>query len=192
MKAFGHSEITTIDDPDGLQFVVVRANGYVDFFAPIAALLAFGLWAVIAHHFILVIISTVGLFSLLASYARGPVTRLAVSQYELVASGNLDRTFTDHLRVETKNVKSLGYFVGYENEPSGLYADQGWRQTCLLPGVSKEEADTIAETIRGKFPDLERGDTSSRSLLYSESSGIQTLGLAEVPAGQPLPGDPKQ
>ena len=114
-------------------------------------------------------------------YLNGPVTKLFVSQNQLIARGNLNRTFTNEVKVPASEVKSLGYSMGPgEDSPSGLYADCGWlKQTCLLPGLNKQQANTIADAIRRKFPDLERGDKSPNSLIFGEKSGVVTLGLAK-------------
>jgi hypothetical protein len=47
--------------------------------------------------------------------------------------------------------------MGGKNRPSGLYADQGWfKQTCLLPGLNQQQANTIADTICQKVPNIKR------------------------------------
>jgi hypothetical protein len=179
VQLLGRTEITTIEEPDHLQFVVVRRRGWISLVGPPATLLVFALWALMAQHYVFAVFSAVAIFALIANYIRGPVTKLLVSQGELIARGNLDRTFIDQVKVEASDVKFLGYFMGGENDPSGLYADRGWRQTCLLPGLNKDEANAIAHTIRSKFPNLERGDTSPASLFFSGDGGVQTLSLSK-------------
>ena len=183
VKLLGSSEITTIDEPNHLEFVIVRTNGWMDFIAPPAVVLAFSLWALIEHHFMVFGLSLFAIIYLIARYAQGPVTRLVVTEDRLTASGNLDRAFTNKIEVETSQIKFLGYFGGYDDDPSGLYADTLSGQTCLLAGLSPDKANAIADTIRKKFPDLEQGDTSSASLLFSGDGGVQTLGLAKASTG---------
>jgi hypothetical protein len=189
VKLIGHAEVTTIEEPGQLQFVVTRENGWIDLVAPSAVLILVFVWACVFGHFFVAVFSVVGLFGLGAYYLNGPITKLFVSQNQLIARGNLDRTFTNEVKVPASEVKSLGYSVGpSEDSPSGLYADRGWlKQTCLLPGLNKQQANTIADAIRRKFPDLERGDKSPNSLIFSEKSGTVALGLAKTQTDQISP-----
>jgi len=88
VRLLGRSEVTTIDEPDYLQFVVVRENGWIDLAGPPVVLLVLVAWAVIyQHYFFAAFAVVVGLFVLIANYANGSVTKLFVSQSELIARG---------------------------------------------------------------------------------------------------------
>jgi hypothetical protein len=108
------------------------------------------------------------------------VTKLFVYQDRLTNRGSPDSTFTEEVTVEAADVKSLGYYNDSESGRSGLFADRGWWQTCLLRGIDERQANAIADSIRRKFPDFEHGDRSSRTLLYGDSSGQQSLGLSST------------
>jgi hypothetical protein len=157
VRLLGRNEVTTIDEPDYLQFVLVRENGWIDLVGPPVALLVFVAWAVIYQHYFFIAFAVIGLFALIANYANGSITKLFVSQSELIARGNLDRALTDEVKVKVSDIESLDYRMGGRNSPSGFYASQGWlKQTCLLPGLSKQKANAIADAICERFPNIKR------------------------------------
>lgn len=177
MKLIGHTEITTIDEPDHLEFVAVRKHGVLDLSLPPAIAIAFLIWIGLSQHWYYAVFPLIALFYLFASWMNGPVTRLAVSGHELIARGNLQKSFTNEVRILASEVKSIGYDSGGENEPSGFYVQHGWKNTCLLPGLNREQADGVALLIRRRYPDLEPGDRQPASMLFSGNGGLITLSI---------------
>jgi hypothetical protein len=161
VKLIGKTEITTIDEPDQLQFAVVSQSGWIDLLGIPLVSIVFAAVASISGHPFLALYSALILVAILAkaimNYPDGSVIKLFVSQCELIARGDLGRTFADEVKAKSADVKSLGYQMGGKNSPSGLYADQGWlKQTCLFPGLNKQQANDIADTICRKFPNIKR------------------------------------
>jgi len=179
MRFLSSSKITTNEFADHLQVTVSRKHGWIELLVEALVLAGITYIAQASENRIAMAVPIVGLVSLIYYWFKPTDTKLFVTQYELTAKGNLGHTFTNGILVPASEVKSLGYFVGNENEPSGLYANRGWRMTCLLPALNKNEANSIAGTIREKFPDLERGDTTPGSILHGDDSGVQTLGLSK-------------
>lgn len=177
MKLIGHTEITTIDEPDHLEFVAVRKHGVFDLFLPPAIAIAFLIWIGLSQHWYYAVFPLIALFYLFASWMNGPVTRLAVSSHELIARGNLQKSLTTEVRLLASEIKSISYSAGDEGEPSGLYAQHGWKHTCLLPGLNLEQADGIALLVRRRYPDLELGDRQPASMLFSGNGGLITLSI---------------
>ncbi len=186
MRAFERAEITTIELPDELQFVVVRHAGWAERFGAPVAVAAIALWFWFSGHEILsLLFAVVGGISLVANWARGRATKLRVTETEFVASGNLDQFFSTEARAQTSDVTSIGYELGSENEPSGLYARTGWSHTCLLPGLNEEQANSIAATVSKRFPEIPVPDLTPASVLFGDESGITTLGLSSSEQGDP-------
>ncbi|MFC5864901.1 hypothetical protein ACFPT7_21515 [Acidicapsa dinghuensis] len=144
--------------PDHLQIVVTRKFGMVALTLPPATMIVLIGIGILGHVWILVLMGVFGLGSFVLWYSHGPVTNLNVSASELVARGNLDRSFRTEIVVPASEVKSLGYEIGDDSEPSGLYARRSWRNTCLLPDLDRKDAIAVAEAIYHKFPQYERQD----------------------------------
>ena len=106
------------------------------------------------------------------------MSKLLVSETELVATGSLRRVFQTEVKILASDVKWLEYSCRGEGEPQGLYVQQDHAFVCLFPGLEETEVAKLVEAIRMKFPDLEKGDTDGRTLLYGEGSGITVLGLS--------------
>jgi hypothetical protein len=114
------------------------------------------------------------------NWVQDPSTRLRVTPNQIIADGNLHETFDSEIKILTTEVKSIDYAVGGEHEPSGLYVRRGWSSTCVLPGISREQAVSIRDAIARKFPEIGEIDRSPASLLHGDSSGVTTLGLGKT------------
>jgi len=101
-----------------------------------------------------------GAGAIIAYHLNGTVTKLFVSGSELIARGNMGKTFKNEIIVPASEVKYLGYDTGGENNPAGLYVSRGWRHNCMLPGISKNQTIAIADAIHTKFPQYQRQDGS--------------------------------
>jgi hypothetical protein len=83
-----------------------------------------------------------------------------------------------HIRMQWTEILGLEYRAGGEDEDPGLYAREGyWRGTCLVPYLDKEQSDDIIVAIYAQFPDVKVKDDDGSWSLFSEKSGLTTLGL---------------
>jgi hypothetical protein len=171
VRILGSADLTTIELPDQLQFVSGYQSGWVDFMAPPAALFIVFLWAMISHYYLLAWFVVIGYLLLVLWWLSTSVTRLFVTPTQLVARGNLGRTYHAERRVDTEELKTLSYFSGGNDQPPGLYAYHGWSSTCLIPKVTEVEANIIINAIHAKFPNLERGQFAEMEAIHAEANG---------------------
>ena len=179
---FNHADVKVFDNDDELIFIATRTSqsswaGYI------AIVVFIGLAAIfwIQERVIISLLLLVGGgFALAANWAQGNMTRLRVTRHQINASGNLQRTFTTDVFIETAKVTSIGYSTGGEDTPSGLHVWQGWSTTCVLPDITRKQAEYIRDSIARKFPEIAVYDRSPASLLYGNSSGVTVLGLGET------------
>jgi len=185
VTVIGKTEIETIEGPEELQFAIVHEKGWLDLFVPPILLSIIVIWSWIAGNFFFAGFAILAAVIAVAKSLSNPATRLFVKSNEVVARGNIGQTLSDEIRIPAPEIDSLGYFAGSEGDNSGLYVWRGWTQTCLVSGINKEQATAIAETIRRKFPDLERGDRTPTSILHGEQSGVRTLSLSPTSSERP-------
>jgi hypothetical protein len=171
VRTIGKAELTTVDRGKQLEFASGYQSGWVDFLAPPAALFIVFLWAMIAHFYLIAWFVVVGYLLLVLWWLHSPVTRLLVTDTELVARGNLGRSYSDTRRVKTEDLKSLGHFHGAHNEPAGLYAYHDWSKTCLIPRLTPQESNAIVAAIHRKFPDIEHGHEIEMEAIHAEANG---------------------
>ncbi|HKF48064.1 MAG TPA: hypothetical protein VKB38_11955 [Terracidiphilus sp.] len=167
-------KLTKVEFPDGLSFVAVQESGPTLYIAIFIVFLGIAAACWIGGHQIFAVwIVIAGGFGLVKNIAVGPETSLTVNQREVHASGNLPKLLSDSVRVPVSEIKRIGWFNGGENQPSGLYVRHGLlSNTCVLPGISKQQAVEIRDAIAGKFPDFPLGDVSSGfSLDFDVSAG---------------------
>jgi hypothetical protein len=166
MKLLGKTQVTTIDLPDQIKFVVVCENGLVVLIIPPTLCVAGIVYGWLAHQWGWVLMGLFGLVSVVFWHLKGPVTKLFVTEHSLIASGKINRLTTDRIVIPAEEVKYLGFSTGGENDPSGLYASRGWRQTCLIPELGKKEAIAIADAIHVRFPRYQRQDESGIAFVF--------------------------
>lgn len=171
MRVLGKAELTTVERPRQIEFASGYQSGWVDFMAPPAALFMVFLWAMIAHYYLIAWFVVVGYLLLVLWWLHSPVTRLLVTDTELVARGSLGRSYSDTRRVKTEDLKSLGHFHGAHNEPLGLYAYHAWTKTCMIPHLTPQESNAIINAIHRKFPDLEHGHEIEMEAIHAEANG---------------------
>ncbi len=161
-------EVKTVELPDALEFTVTREKDWgTNVIAPGLGLFALWWFFWRIGNLWLRIISgvTAGITAL--SYAanrlHGRETRLRVTSEELAAEGNLGRIFSTRFRIAAADLSSIRFDDGGEGGTGGLYVWHGWSCACILPGVSREQADSIVDAIARKFPLLptERSDSKS-------------------------------
>jgi len=159
MKLLGKVELSSFELPDALEFTVTREEDWVTYFiAPGLGL--FALWWFFWRigtpwlRIISGVAAAVTAFSYVANWIQGRETKLRVTSEELAAKGNLSRIFTTNFQVAAADLSSIRYDDGGDGGFAGLYVWRGWTCTCVLPGVSREQADSIVDAIARRFPDL--------------------------------------
>jgi hypothetical protein len=168
VRLLGSSELKTIELPGELQFVYGYEAGWGDLAAPPAALIVLLAWALSTHHLVFAAIFVVVFAALVVYWLNISPSRLSVTPRELIAQGSQNRNLANQTNVPTSEVNTLRYAPASEQGPAGLYAYCRRKQICLIPGLTQEQAEAVAETIRAKFPDLERGDNLPAALQYPE------------------------
>ena len=164
MRWFGPAvEVETVEASDHLLFRVTKLQRWVDLLLPILCGVGFiialsrgsGIWIIGLAVFC-------GIF--LYNFLNASTTELLVTRFDLTA--NLRRYFW-------KDIRSLEYQRGGEDERSGLYARKGrWRSVCLVPDLNEEQTTAIIASIYRRFPLVE---------MAGEESGFGTM-LREVAA----------
>ena len=115
-------------------------------------------------------------FSLVNSFRKGNETRLIVRSDGFIVEGNIDSAFRERIAVSVDDVYGVGYFIGPEGAPSGLYARGTWSSTCLIPGIDEESCRRIKSAIEEKFPGMYFGQ-GELSGIFGTGPDILTLGL---------------
>lgn len=178
MGLFTKIDIRTYDSEDELIFIANRQRNWTDWIGvPLLIVVTAIAWKQGNVIFALLCI-VIGGIALIANWMHGPATRLQVAPNQIYTTGNLQRIFTTEIRISTSKITSIDFSSGGENEPSGLYVWQGWSSTCILPDISREQAESIRNAIANKFPEIKVNNQGPASLLHSDSSGITTLGLS--------------
>ena len=156
--------MTTIDLHSELRFSVVRHGGWIDRIALPAVLMcvAYFVWThpnSWAHAFGIRDIwslapAALGLLAVAVSWLQGRTAELRVTSSELVATGNIGKLFSSEVRVQTSEIKSIGYRAGGHGRQGGLYLKRGWRNISLLPGLNPKQAGAVARTILRRFHEI--------------------------------------
>jgi hypothetical protein len=178
MRAFGQVDLTTVSLPEELVFVATRRGGWTDYFTiPLLAGLVVWLW-IARKELMSLLAAFIGGFSLLASWSRGPETRLKITSTFLLADGNLDRMMTNEIRIPASEVKWINWASGGEDGLDGLHVGRGWTSVCVLPSITEQQARTIRSAIEKKFPEISIDDPNPASFLFGNGSGITELGIS--------------
>jgi len=178
VNSVGKTTIETFEEPDHLLFVVTRETGWLAIVITCIFLSAFVFFLWPDHKLFVILAILMSLFGWIASFTRGNITRLAVSEREIIARGNLERAFTDTITIDASEVRTIKYFGGREGDPAGLYIYHYIHETCVLPGLYREQAEAIIHRIRQRFPNLEQGDTNPNSFFFfSTDDTITRLNL---------------
>jgi hypothetical protein len=193
MKAIGRVQLTTVELQDSLEISVVREYGRLEWAIGLVLTL-FTIWLFwrfntpITHLFAAVICA-VAATAVIAIWVQGTSTKLRVTRDEILAEGNINKIFSNEMRIPVSEVKWLGYEAGGENEPSGLYLRRGWSRTCLLPGLDEDQGIAVVSAIFAKFPEIVPEDKRGGSLLYGSESGLTGLGLSDRESEKPKAGE---
>jgi hypothetical protein len=157
MKARGYFELTTTELPDELQFRVTHHAGWEDWFRRIVppAIIVSTFFVPSFHH---IWVYRVLIFFAMADsrqldWIRGRTTELRVTSSELVATGNLRKLFSRRATVPASEVMWLGFDSYGSNQP-GFAVEGGEIGLCVLPGLNREQAEAIADTILRRFPNI--------------------------------------
>jgi hypothetical protein len=170
-------EITTLPEPARITFQIEREHGWIEWPLALAGI-GFCFWQWSRYHLIFWAIGgTVATASAVANWARGSRTELVVTADELLARGNTGRLFSSEITIRTADVTAMQYQVGDEGAPSGLYVRHGWRNTCLVRGISEDQTNQILDEISRRFPNIRTGDSDPSSLLFGSSADLTRLNL---------------
>lgn len=181
--------MTTVELPNALEFSISRESGWLDWAAsPLIVLLVIWMFWKMNTSFsrlIAAVVCVSAAASAIATWIQGGSTKLRITSDELFAEGNLNKMFSTEVRIPVSEIESLGYNVGDEGEPSGLYVRHGWSHTCVLPGLEGDQASSVTTAIFDKFPEIAPEDTSPGSPLYGTQSELTTLGLSDSQSERP-------
>src|SRR5512146_466606 len=149
-------EVKTVELPDALEFTVTREDGlYAVVFAPAIAFVGFWyFWKVTPAgwpHIVMLFIAISSAASYVASKLHGRETRLRVTSDEIIAEGNLGRIFSTNFRLAASDIVAIRFNPGGDGDTQGLYVWHGWTNACVVPGISRAQADSIVEAIARRF-----------------------------------------
>lgn len=170
------SQLEITDLGDRLEIMVRTQQGLLDWLFILVCAPAVVFLFVRSSQFMGILVAIVMGFSLLNNLRKGNETRMIVWSHGFRAEGNVHRTFASSVEVSIDDVRGIGYFVGYEDDPSGLYAFHRWSNTCLLPGLDESECDRVKAAIEARFPDMQFGQ-QALSGLFGGGTEIISLGL---------------
>jgi hypothetical protein len=184
MELFGRVQLTTVESPNAIEFVIVQEHGSVELVV-IPAILLVVIWEFwqtntpLSRIVVMVILIACSV-SAVARWVQGGITILRVTSDGLKAKGNLGKLFTTEERIAVSDIESIGFRIGNENEPSGLYVKHGWSHTCMLPGLNEEQVTSVMSAILDKFPNFAPVETGSGLLLFGTRGELTTLGLSAL------------
>lgn len=177
MPFLSRAEITTLAEPTRITFQIEREDGWIEWLIALA-FICFSFWQWNRFHSIFWLICGLGGTAMIfANWARGGRTELVVTADELLARGNTGRVLSSEVTIKTTDVTAMQYQVGDEGAPTGLYVRHGWRNTCLVRGISEEQTNQILDEIFRHFPNISAGDGNPSSLLFGPSSDLTRLNL---------------
>jgi hypothetical protein len=157
MKARGYAELTTTESPNELQFRVTYHAGWEDWFrriAPPAIIVSIFFVPSFKHiwvYRVLMFLSMAGSTQL--DWIHGRTTELRVTSSELVVTGNLRRLFPTKATVPASEVMWLGFDNAGSNQ-RGFVLEGSETCLCLFPGLNRERAEAVANTILRRFPNI--------------------------------------
>jgi hypothetical protein len=202
MKAFGHTELTTTELPDALEFRAVYHGSLRDLgdlylsqlvsaLPVIGFLLLFsilkkdsvratavgGVVGILAGSILALLIGRMAL------WLRGPETVLSITSSGWVATGRLGRNFL----LKSATAPWLrAKAIGWESMGLTIVAKEFWRlNTCVLPGLNEDQAKAVRSAIMKRFPEIlyqiypETGEPNKRpaSFLFGDRISFTTLGI---------------
>jgi hypothetical protein len=112
--------------------------------------------------------------------SRMRIVTLSVTQAEIRSVGSVGDNFGNTRRVATSAIAWLDYKLGVSgpetsHEPEGLYAETTDGSVCLLPDITREQANLIIDGIERKFPLLAEAWKKN----INNSRKLTILGLSE-------------
>jgi hypothetical protein len=114
-------------------------------------------------------------FSRLNMLRKGNDTRMIVWAHGFRAEGNIDRALADSVQVTVNEIYGIGYFIGGEDDPSGLYALRRFGNTSLIPGLDEKRCGEIKAAIEAKFPEMQFGQQQLSGIF---GSGPEIISLS--------------
>jgi hypothetical protein len=179
MKAFGRTELTTVELESELQFVVVRHDGWADLIAMMVLILFMYIMWKWQNYWTLGFIAGISILSIVARWLHGRTTILRVTEFELGATGNLGRMFSAEVRVPASDVTSIRYESSGLGDFGGVYLRRRWRRNCVLPGLSATQASEVVCAIYRRFPAIGSKYHDPEALPHGTGSDPITPGLSD-------------
>lgn len=169
MNAIGTVTITTEETKDELRFRIERHPGWLQkYVAPavLSSLIPFLLfpfrrmsYLVLPAALFLGILACVAIMRRVQPFHS---TTLSVTKERFQATGDGlgtdwagSRNRPGQITIPVAKVRSYGYSMGSEYDPSGFWVSGGsWINACLLPGLNRRHATAVAIAIARRFPEI--------------------------------------
>jgi len=161
MPAFARIDLTVTELADELRFRVDREEGWVGRIALPLVFCAVLIFTLTLRNSTLRIGGAsgmaLGILYLAINRTRPSSTELSVTSRGFHATGYLGSGVVPFYRASVKvpadRVRSLVYAPGDDSSPAGLHLDCGaWNKECVLPGLTRQQTEAVAETILRRFP----------------------------------------
>jgi hypothetical protein len=105
---------------------------------------------------------------------------LWITEKDLEGYGDLCDPSSRHIHLRWSDVLGLQYGTGGEEGSTGLYVRQDWwGSTCVLANLNEKQVNEIITAIYRRFPCLEMAEDKGGSSLFTEGSGLTSLGLSK-------------
>jgi hypothetical protein len=184
IKNIESRQLKARDLGDSLQFALKRNPRWGNV---VAGLIVIGGFTVVAwwrHSAILMVFAVVGMIGLVSNRLRGRETKLRVSRAEVVAQGDLLSSSTEEMTIPLNEITSMGWNAGGQDDSGGLYVENGFTRSYILPGATEAQAREILAAITGRFPGFPIDDKTWASLIWGDESVLVDLGLDEGNQGE--------
>ena len=184
IKNLGRQQLETRDLGDSLQFVLKPNPRWGNAAAGLVMIGGFTFVAWWRHSVLLMVFTIIGLIGLVSNRLRGRETTLRVNRAEVVALGDLQNSSTGKMTIPLKEITSMGWSAGGQDDSGGLYVANGWTRTYIVPGVTESQARQILASITGRFPGFPIDDKTWASLIWGDESVLLDLGIDENQQGE--------
>jgi hypothetical protein len=170
MEWLNQSDVEINESGDRLEMIVRTHTGMLEWMITIC-ISAFTVFLFAKTSPVVgLLIAAIAVFSLIKATLKSNETRLTVGSGSFIVDGANPRS------VSLDEIHGIGYFIGGEDEPTGLYAFKLLGTVCLIPSLDESECQRIKCSIESKFPDMQFGKDPI-SGLFGDGPEIITLGL---------------
>ena len=163
-KRFGRGATVLVDDQPHRLYIRSRVErSHIE---PLMTVPFIILWSVLAFRtgwgWLGVALGSLALVSYLWNWWPDVEVHLHVTDLGLETRGNFGGGYQPIRHVRWRDIVRLEYGAGSGGDdaysPSGLWAVGNGLSTCVLPGLTEDEASTIAVTIYRRFPDVDMAE----------------------------------